>query len=265
MDTSIYPILPLSPGTGLPAPNDGETGPRVASGPLRTNRLRVGAANVETGASLDRAEGAAHSMAYTPSPAMKPSPQPQAESPDAPLPLSLDEQQRRWFASEVLPHEPALRSWLKARFPTLGDSDDVVQETYARLFRSRSSERITNAKSYLFSTARNLAVDLFRRRRTVPLVTVAEAEQSEVAEERAGVAEAVASAQELELLQRAIDALPDRCRTIMIMQKLQGLSNAEIAAQLDLSVNTVNAQLVIGLARCRAYLSARGVFRGGSR
>jgi DNA-directed RNA polymerase specialized sigma24 family protein len=48
----------------------------------------------------------------------------------------------------------------------------------------------------------------------------------------------------------------------MTMQKLHGLSNLEIEERLGLSVNTVNAQLVIGLARCRRYLLARGVLRG---
>ena len=264
MNPSLYPTLPLAPGAGRPVSAPGETRSRAYAEPWRKPRARAGGANAETGASLDRAEGAAHSVAHTPPPQMNPSSQAQAEA-ASPAPLPAEEQQRRWFAAEVLPHEPALRAWLRARFPTLGDCDDVVQETYARLWRARSSERIANAKSYLFSTARNLAVDLFRRRRTVPLVSVAEAERSEVPEERTGVAEAVASAQELELLHRAIEALPDRCRTIMVMQKLQGQANAEIAAQLNLSIHTVNAQLVIGLARCRAYLSARGVFRGSNR
>ncbi len=187
------------------------------------------------------------------------------ENPSGSSPLCDDEQQRLWFANEVLPHEPALRSWLKARFPSLSDSDDVVQETYARLFRSGSRDRITNAKSYLFSTARNLSVDLLRRRQIAPTVSVSESERSAIAEEGTSVADAVSSAQEMEILLSAIDALPDRCRTIMTMQKLQGLSNAEIAAHLNVSVNTVNAQLVIGLARCRSYLAARGILRGSSR
>ena len=176
---------------------------------------------------------------------------------------SADEQQRAWFSREVLPHEPALRSWLKARFPSLADSDDIVQESYARLLRAPDRSRITNTRSYLFSTARNLALDLFRRRQVAPMQPVSESERTAVAEERTGVAEAVCSAQEYEILRAAIDALPDRCRTIMMMQKLQGLSNQEIADRLGLSINTVNAQLVIGLARCRSYLLAHGVLRGG--
>lgn len=261
MDTSIVPAFSLPPDV-LPSDVEGRGGDvRMSKAESRSLRVATKMPDPGTGL-LDSARGADHSL---PTPPNLPMESRQTDASQPMSPLSADEQQRQWFANEVLPHEPALRSWLRARFPSLSDSDDVVQETYARLFRSRSTGKIANAKSYLFSTARNLAVDLFRRRKVAPMVAVNDSERSGIAEERSNVADAVSSAQELEILRKAIESLPDRCRTIMILQKLQGLSNAEIAAQLNLSINTVNAQLVIGLARCRAYLAARGVFRGNSR
>lgn len=47
----------------------------------------------------------------------------------------------------------------------------------------------------------------------------------------------------------------------MILQKMHGLSNQQIAERMGISINTVNAQLVIGLARCRRFLAERGVAR----
>ena len=167
-----------------------------------------------------------------------------------------------WFNEEVLPHEPALRSWLRVRFPFLSESDDVVQESYVRIIRARQRREVTNTKSYLFMVARNVVVDLFRRNRATPLTSVPETEKAAVIEDRVGVAEAVCASQEFEVLRQAVDALPERCRKIMMLRRFHGLPNHEIAEQLGLSVNTVNAQLVIGLARCRAYLLARGVLRG---
>lgn len=180
---------------------------------------------------------------------------------DVPVNRSGDEP-RGWFSREVLPHESALRAWLRVRFPSLADRDDIVQESYVRLLRVDDRARISNARSYLFSTARNLALDMFRRRQVIPMVAASDLERTAVPEERTGVADAVSTAQEFEMLQQAIESLPERCRLIMVLQKIHGLSNAAIAERLNLSVNTVNAQLVIGLARCRAYLAARGVLRG---
>ena len=174
------------------------------------------------------------------------------------MPPHTDE--ARWFAEEVLPHEAALRAWLRNRFPTLFDVDDLVQESYARMLRARQRETIENPLSYLFSTARNAALDLFRRR-TVPVETSAKIES--VVEERPSAAETASASQDFELLQSAINALPPRCAEIMRLQKIHGLSNREIAARLQISIHTVNAQLVTGLMRCREYLKARGVLRGG--
>ena len=263
MDSSLYPALPLPLGRSLPGGELSDASDvRGASIKFRPLRERVESRN-PSAAFLDTGTAAAHSLS---TPKNFPMELQSQTNPSGSTPaLPANEQQRLWFANEVLPHEPALRSWLRARFPSLPDSDDVIQETYVRLFRSRSCERITNAKSYLFSTARNLSVDLLRRRQVAPTVSITDSERSAVVEEGTSVADTVSSAQEVEILLSAIDALPDRCRTIMMMQKLQGLSNAEIAAQLNLSVNTVNAQLVIGLARCRAYLAARGILRGKNR
>ena len=191
--------------------------------------------------------------------------QPLQETP-TPRPVGCDKDgPHSWFSENILPHEPALRSWLRARFPSLADSDDIVQESYVRMLHAPDRGRIANARAYLFSTARNLVLDLFRRRHSAPVVDGRGVDCSEVPEDRTGVREAVSAAQEFELLTEAIDSLPERCRAIMVMQKLQGLSNAVIAERLNLSINTVNAQLVIGLARCRTYLSERGVLRGNKR
>ena len=59
----------------------------------------------------------------------------------------------RWFAEEVQPHEPSLRSYLRAVFPSFPDVDDLVQESYARLIRARETGRVGYAKAFLYTTA----------------------------------------------------------------------------------------------------------------
>lgn len=167
-------------------------------------------------------------------------------------------EQATWFASEVQPHETALRAYLRERFPSLLDIDDLVQDSYARVMRAWALGKVTQPKAYLFATARNLALDLFRRRQVVTFEAT-DLARLPVVEDRPDAAEAASQAQELELLAEAIEALPERCREIFTLRRLHGWSHREIAAKFGISEHTVNAQLATGVLRCRAYLRARGV------
>jgi RNA polymerase sigma-70 factor (ECF subfamily) len=90
---------------------------------------------------------------------------------------------------------------------------------------------------------------------------VAELDLLPVLEDRPGIADAVARDQELQLLAEAIQALPERCRQVITLRKLHGLSHREIAQRLGITENTVNAQVAIGVLRLRDLLQARGVHR----
>lgn len=169
--------------------------------------------------------------------------------------------QSRWFSEEVQPFEPALRAYLHGRFPSLEDQDDIVQDTYARLLRARAAGTIRHPKAFLFTTARNAALDFFRRKRGSSLNDVTQIDESSVLEDQPGVAELVSRDQELEILAEAVRALPDRCRQVVLLRYLDGLAYKEIAVQLDISSETVKAQLAKGMRRCADYFRERGLLK----
>ncbi len=174
-------------------------------------------------------------------------------------PLSDD---ARWFGAEVQPHDAALRGWLRARFPALGDVDDVVQETYRRVLQIRARDPLREhaVKPLLFTTARNLALDELRRRQVVPMYPLPDdGDEAVFATDAPGVAETVSRRQELALLAEAIQALPPRCRQILTLRKIYGLPQKEIARQLGISEHTVEAQVGIGMHRCADHLSRLGL------
>lgn len=170
-----------------------------------------------------------------------------------------NQEQTRWFVEEIQPHEPKLRAWLRARFPSLHDTDDLVQESYVRLLRARLSGKVANAKSYLFATAMNAALDLVRRNRVVPFEPVGDFERLSVLVEGADAFEAVSRQEEIQILREAIQALPTRCRQVFTLRKLYGLSHREIAAQLAISEKTVEEQINRATRRCAAFLRSRGL------
>lgn len=179
----------------------------------------------------------------------------------APPCLLVRTDESQWFRDGIRPHESELRAYLRGRFPSLTDVDDLVQETYARLLRAREGGEATITRAYLFVVARNLALDLIRRGKAVTVERLDELARLTVVEERPDAAEIVSHEQELALLDEAMHALPPRCREILTLRRIEGLSHREIAARLGIAEGTVNAQLAIGLMRCRQYLCAHGVAR----
>ncbi len=170
-------------------------------------------------------------------------------------------EQARWFAEEVQPHESSLRAYLRGMFPSLPDIDDLVQESYARLIRAREVGRISYVKAFLFTTARNAALDIFRRGKVVSIEYVADIAELSVIEDSPNAAENTTKQEELELLATAVRSLPDRCRRVLTLRLLYGLSHKEIAADLGISEHTVKAQLAKGMRRCGDFFASRGMLK----
>ena len=156
-------------------------------------------------------------------------------------------------------HESALRSWLRGKFPALADPDDLVQESLARVWRVRQRGEVASPKALLFTTARNLALDQLRRRQVIGIDAVAEIAELPVFEDSPTAADQAAHNQELELLTEAIQSLPDRCRQVLTLRKIYGLSQKEIAAQLAITEHTVEAQIGNGMRRCAEFLARYGL------
>lgn len=166
--------------------------------------------------------------------------------------------QARWFTDVVLPHEKDLRDWLKLRFPSIRDVDDLVQESFARLLSAHSSGPIANPRAYLFVITRNLAIDQLRHSSHERPSDAVELDPGRIVDELISPPESAALKEEIKLLIKAIQLLPERCRQVMTLRKVYGFSQKETAKQLGISVHTVEAQIGIGLDKCAVYFRRHG-------
>jgi RNA polymerase sigma factor (sigma-70 family) len=164
-----------------------------------------------------------------------------------------------WLAKEILVHERALRGYLSRFFKNVADVEDVVQETYARLLslNDGASTAVRNWHAFLFTSARNVALDRIRRARVVSLDTLAEMDSADVLDQTPSADEALNARQELSLLLDTIASLPDRCREALTLRKLYGLSQREIAQRLSITESTVEKHVAYGVRLCAERMFAQ--------
>jgi RNA polymerase sigma factor (sigma-70 family) len=163
-----------------------------------------------------------------------------------------------WFFG-VLAHERDLRAFLARSLPHQDDVSDVVQETYARLLALSPARRgaVRTWRAFLFATARNVAMDHLRRREIVSLDALPEISAADVvlrAGEERRPDELVNLTQERLLLARVIASLPEKCRQALILRKIHGLSQKEIALRMGIAEHTVEKHLSHGVRLCAVRL-----------
>jgi RNA polymerase sigma-70 factor (ECF subfamily) len=65
-----------------------------------------------------------------------------------------------------------LRAWLRNHFKSENDIDDLLQETYLRLLKAKEQSDVTSPKAFIFTVARNLALDRLRHREVLPTISL---------------------------------------------------------------------------------------------
>lgn len=163
-----------------------------------------------------------------------------------------------WYKEQLQPHESMLRAWMNSRYPHQVDVDDIIQEAITRVLKARTERDLDSPKAYFFAVARNLALDHIRRSKVIFNESVLIEETIGLLDQAECIEEVVARNQELEILTKAIQSLPKRCRRVFTLAKVYGKSYNEIAEEMGISFNTVSAQIAIGLSKCTEYMKKHG-------
>jgi RNA polymerase sigma-70 factor (ECF subfamily) len=130
---------------------------------------------------------------------------------------------------------------------TTVEEDDVVQEAYCRIAGASDVQHIRSGRAYFFTVARNIVLQHMRRARIVQIETLAEMDGLSIVDYDPSPEQFASSRQELARVQRLIDSLPEKCRLIFTMRKIDGRSQRQIAQALGVSENVVEKQVARGL------------------
>jgi RNA polymerase sigma-70 factor (ECF subfamily) len=114
---------------------------------------------------------------------------------------------------------------------------ELVQETFLRLWAMRDRVRVETVEPLIYRIATNLAANRRRRRRLWQMVSLASLLARSSGE--GTVEQELAERQHRDAVRQAIDRLPERLRTVILLHEFSGLSEAEIAEALGIPKGTV--------------------------
>jgi len=167
----------------------------------------------------------------------------------------IDKKENDWFLEELYPHEAMLRAWLASRFPSIPDFEDLIQEAYIRTVKRWRKKHLAAPKAFLFAVSRNLCIDSLRREKIVRFESLGDFDTQNVLNQEKGIPDRIIDKEEYEILTKAIQSLPKKCRRIFTLRKVYGLPLKQIADELNISVKTVEAQISIGIKKSREYFT----------
>jgi RNA polymerase sigma factor (sigma-70 family) len=149
-------------------------------------------------------------------------------------------------------HNEALIRFLRGRVGSHNEAREVAQEAYVRLLSLDQPGAVSYLRAFLFKTAANIAID--RRRRHQNYDRVAGGQLfTELTENRTPERQ-LSGEQTLRHLGILIEAMPAKCRESFVMNQIQGLDAATIAARLGITDSMVRKYVVRALLHCRQYI-----------
>jgi RNA polymerase sigma factor (sigma-70 family) len=144
-----------------------------------------------------------------------------------------------------------LLRFLTAKLGCREQAADVVQDTFLRVRGVKDLAAVDQPRAFLYKTALNLTVDLFRRQR-IRSERMTELDMTEhLPSTTPRQDDAVEAKERVRLLHEAIAELPPKCRQVFLLHKFMDLPHAEIAARLGISKNMVEKHVMKAMAHCR--------------
>lgn len=145
-------------------------------------------------------------------------------------------------------HHRWLRGWLHQKVGNAFDAADLAQSTFVRVLASKNGDGIVEPRAFLTTIARNLLISHLRRK----------AIEQAYKDALALMPEAVAPSPEVRLMfletlidiDRRLSGLTAQAKQAFLLAQLEEMTQADIAAELGISLSTVKRHLTKAALRC---------------
>jgi RNA polymerase sigma factor (sigma-70 family) len=148
-----------------------------------------------------------------------------------------------WFMDQVLPLEPMLLASARRLVDDREAARDLVQEAFLRILTVDGWAQIDAPHAYLLRMMRNLAFEKLRRARIARFDQLAMAEDFDIVDESPDAFRVVSGREQVARLDAVLKGLPERCRRVFVMRRIEERSPREIAQALGLSPSTLEKRL----------------------
>lgn len=151
-------------------------------------------------------------------------------------------------------HHGWLQGWLRQRLGDRERAADIAQDTFLRLLVTRRLPEQSDGRRFLAQIARNLVIDQWRRQRIKQaylesLAAMPEPETPSL-ETRSIVIETLMQ------IDAMLDSMPARVREAFLLSQFEGLTYAQIAERLGVSVSSVQKYMLRAITACYQVLYA---------
>jgi len=149
----------------------------------------------------------------------------------------------QWFMDQILPLEPMLLASARRLVNDPDAARDLVQEAFTRLLTVDGWAQIDAPHPYLLRMMRNLAFEKLRRAKIARFEQMTQAEDFDVVDESPDAFRVLSGREQLARLDAALKSLPERCRSVFVLRRIEERSPREVAKQLGVSPSTLEKRL----------------------
>jgi len=159
------------------------------------------------------------------------------------------------FTKLFAEYRGALHRYIRRFVQSNETTKEIVQEAFLRTYRELDS--VKAFKAFLFSTARNLAVNEYHHRQIVETDRLRQVVDSSTQAEGQSPEAELLKDEWNRLIQEAVDRLPPQCRAALALRVFHQCSYKEVADRLGISPKTAEKHIARGLRETHAYLERR--------
>ncbi|MFT3791442.1 MAG: RNA polymerase sigma factor [Rudaea sp.] len=153
---------------------------------------------------------------------------------------------------------PALLSWLRSRTALEQDAEEAAQDCFMRLLRYQHSKPAFAWRFLLYRIAPSVLADRARRTKSHHAADHVQLDGLDIVSAEPSQERIIAGREELALLRTAILDLPPKCKQVFLLNRLHGMTYAQIAKHCGISVKMVEKHIHKAVTLCLAKVEKGG-------